>query len=617
VSRRADTDSSLGTAFEALLRALARPPEHLIEPISDPGLGPGSRVGRYEVVELIGRGGMGAVYRARDDVLQRDVALKVILMGAPGSSVDRFRREIVALASVRHENVVSVHDAGVDGALPYVVLDLVEGQTLRKRLQAGALGVVEALKLARDLARGLGAAHSVGIVHRDLKPENILLGAQGTAKIVDFGLARLVDRADTTELGLTESGVLLGTAGYMAPEQVRVERVDHRADFFAVGAVLFEALTGRRAFEGTSRADVVTAVLRDQPAADPALLSDERARHLLGVAFRCLEKTPERRFQSAAELINALECDAPQIALDARPTGEAVGERFVAPPEIPETRYATSSGVHIAYQVVSPPGPPTLVAAPSALSNIEVIWESPRDRAAIQSLASFTHFIQYDRRGVGMSDPIAPECTLGERVDDLRAVLDAEGVQRTFLWGVSEGGSTVIAFAVRYPERARGLILIGTFARLVSGDGYEHGLPREQYASFIDKWVENWGTPQSLSLRLLAPSVANDPEAVRWANRYLRQCASPGTARRLFHMLSDIDVRNLLGRLQCPVLVLHRRGDRTIPVEHGRYLGNHIPGARYLELDGIDHAPYHGDSKQLLDHVREFVVGATREDRDR
>ena len=302
-----DRDSSLGSGFEALLRALARGPESPIEPIRDPDLAPGSRVGRYEVIRLIGRGGMGAVYRARDDLLGRDVALKVILMGATGSRVDRFRREIVALASVRHENVVSVHDAGVDGALPYVVLDLVEGQTLRERLTAGALGVVETLKLARDLARGLGAAHSVGIVHRDLKPENVLLDSQGTAKLVDFGLARLVERADAAEHGRTESGVFLGTAGYMAPEQVRGENVDQRADFFALGAVLFEALTGRFAFGGPSRADVLTAVLRDQPAIPRALLSDERARRLLDVTFRCLEKTPERRFQFAAEILDALD----------------------------------------------------------------------------------------------------------------------------------------------------------------------------------------------------------------------------------------------------------------------------------------------------------------------
>ena len=321
-----DSDSALGNGLEALLRALARGPETPNEPIRDPDLTPGSRVGRYEVVHLIGRGGMGAVYRARDDLLGRDVALKVILMGATDSRVDRFRREIVALASVRHENVVSVHDAGVDGTLPYVVLDLVEGQTLRQRLTIGALGVVETEKLARDLARGLGAAHSVGIVHRDLKPENVLLDRQGTARLVDFGLARLVERDDATELGRTESGVFLGTAGYMAPEQVRGENVDQRADFFALGAVLFEALTGRYAFDGPSRADVLTAVLRDQPASPPALLSDRHARRLLDLTFRCLEKSPERRFQSAAEILAALDAAEPGSESERGPGQDFVGQ---------------------------------------------------------------------------------------------------------------------------------------------------------------------------------------------------------------------------------------------------------------------------------------------------
>jgi len=597
VRRRRDDDSAEGS-FDALLGALARAPE---KPVASIGvLAPGDRVGRYEIQALLGQGAMGVVYRAHDDVLGRDVALKVLLGDAAASPVDRFRREVVALAAVSHENVVAVHDAGVDNGLRYVVLDLVDGKTLRERLRAGALDLDDALRLARDLVNGLAAAHAAGVVHRDLKPENVLVDQRGLAKLVDFGLARVIESEG--DLTRTEAGAMLGTVHYMAPEQVRCASVDHRADYFALGAVLYEVVTGRRAFDAPSRAEVMTAVLRDQPVTPPSLLRDERARRLLAVAFRCLEKKPEQRFQSAAELLAALDSDV------------SFGS---APGELPGTRYATSSGVHIAYQVVSPPGPPTLLAAPPFISNIEVIWESPSDTAWIRSLASCSHFIHYDRRGVGMSDPISPECTMAERVEDLRAVLDAERVERTFLLGVSEGGPAAIGFAATYPERARGLILIGSFARLVSGDGYPHGLERAQYAGLIEKWVATWGTPKSLSLPLFAASRRNDADYIRWGNRYERQCASPGTVRRLLELQFAIDVREQLSKVRCPVLVIHRRDDPAILVDHGRYVASHIPGARYVELSGNDHAPSQGDAAELLALVQELIRDVEREDRAR
>ncbi len=586
---REDTALQLGS-LEELLGALGRAPEQPLGPVD---LEPGRRVGRYTVVSQLGKGGMGAVYRARDEMLGRDVALKVLLLGHGRASVDRFRREILALASVSHPNVVSVHDAGVDGALPYLVLDLVEGQTLRERLRAGPLGVPEATKLARELARGLAAAHSVGIVHRDLKPENVLLDAQGTAKLGDFGLAQLVEREDVPSLGLTEAGALLGTTHYMAPEQVRGEKMDARTDYFALGAVLYEVLTGRRAFEASSRAEVLTAVLRDPPPSAPALLSDEGARRLLGVAFRCLEKAPERRFQTSAELLEALETDTPSPA---------------ALPEAHATRYATSSGAHIAYQVVSPPGPPTLLAAAPFISNIEVMWESPQAAAWLRAYASFSHFIHYDRRGVGMSDPIAPECSFEERVEDLRAVLDAEKVERAFLFGISEGGPTCIGFAAKYPERTQGLILMDTFARLVATADYPYGMQPEHCAAVIDRWVGTWGTPKSLSVPLFVASRLRDPDFVRWGNRYERQCASPGTVRRLLLLQFAIDVRHLLPAVRCPTLVMHRVGDPAILVDHGRYLGRHIAGARYVELEGIDHSPWLGDTERPLALIKDFLL---------
>jgi pimeloyl-ACP methyl ester carboxylesterase len=438
----------------------------------------------------------------------------------------------------------------------------------------------------------------VGVVHRDLKPENILLDARGTAKLVDFGLARLSERSERPELGLTEAGTMLGTVHYMAPEQVRGELGDHRIDYFAFGAVLYEMLTGRRAFDARTRAEVISAVLRDQPPSDRALLADERTRRLLGVAFRCLEKAPEHRYQSGAELTDAL----------------AGGGSVVTPApatELPETRYATSSGVHIAYQVVSPAGPPAMIAAAPFISNIEVIWEDRHARDWWRACAAFTHLVHYDRRGVGMSDPVAPECTIDERAEDLRAVLDAEGIERAVLLGFSDGGPSSMGFAVRYPERVLGLMLVDTFARLSRGDDYEHGQPRAEYESLIDRWVVGWGTPRTLTVAMFAASQKADPAFRRWAQRYERQCASPGTVRRLLDQQLGVDVRHLLPQLRCPTLVVHRTGDPAIPVEHGRYLAQHIDGARYVELDSADHAPWYGDGPAMLELIRGFVAEVT------
>ena len=207
-----------------------------------------------------------------------------------------------------------------------------------------------------------------------------------------------------------------------------------------------------------------------------------------------------------------------------------------------------------------------------------------------------------------MSDPIGPGYALDDRVDDLCSVLDAEGVERTFLHGVAEGGPTSIAFAAKYPERVRGIILNNTCARLVSGDGYPHGSSRQQWEALIDNWAAQWGTPNSPTIELLAPGRASDPELIAWINRFERQCASPGSVRRMLGLALEIDVRDLLGGLRCPVLVMHQLRNQTVVVEHGRHLAAHIPGARYVELDGSYQAPSLGDHERQLALVREFVT---------
>ena len=276
------------------------------------GLSAGTRLGPYEIVSPIGAGGMGEVYRAHDTRLNRDVAIKIL---PAGFAVDpdrraRFEREAQAVASLSHPNVLAIHDTGVHDGQMFVVTELLVGETLAERLKAGALPVRKALDTAAQIARGLAAAHDKQVIHRDLKPENLFLLRDGRVKILDFGLARhlpsVSGATETVAAAGTDPGVVMGTVGYMAPEQVRGEVVDARADLFAFGAVLYEMLTGQRAFRRDTAAETMTAILRD----DPPELSQQRADlspALDRIVRHCLEKDPSERFQSARDVAFALE----------------------------------------------------------------------------------------------------------------------------------------------------------------------------------------------------------------------------------------------------------------------------------------------------------------------
>ncbi len=273
----------------------------------------GDRLGPYEIVAPIGAGGMGEVWRARDTRLARDVAIKVLppALAADAERVRRFEREARVTGALNHPNILAIYDIGIRDGAPFLVEELLEGETLRAVLAAGALPVRRAVELAGQVARGLAAAHAKGIVHRDLKPENVFVTNQGHVKILDFALAKLVQKETfgepageaSTLVAATDVGMVLGTAGYMAPEQVRGQQVDHRADIFALGCVLYEMLSGRRAFSGATLVDTLSAILKENPPPLPEHVSPE----LQQVVERCLDKHPDRRFSSAQELALALE----------------------------------------------------------------------------------------------------------------------------------------------------------------------------------------------------------------------------------------------------------------------------------------------------------------------
>jgi Tol biopolymer transport system component len=276
----------------------------------------GTKLGRYEIRSKIGEGGMGEVYRAYDPSINREVAIKILPAGVCSDKdrLVRFEQEAQAAGSLNHPNILVVHHIDTHDGAPYIVSELLEGETLRERMGGVALPLRKAIDYALQVAQGLAAAHEKGIVHRDLKPENVFITNDGRVKILDFGLAKLsADRDGTqsqtevpTRRVKTDPGVIMGTIGYMSPEQVRGKAADHRSDIFSFGAILYEMLSGRRAFRGESTADTISAILREDP---PDLSTTNRGINpaLERVVNHCLEKSPEQRFHSARDLAFAIE----------------------------------------------------------------------------------------------------------------------------------------------------------------------------------------------------------------------------------------------------------------------------------------------------------------------
>ena len=291
----------------------------------------GTKLGPYEIIAPLGAGGMGEVYRARDPRLQREVAIKILpeLVSDNPERLRRFEQEARAAGALNHPNILAVYDVGTHEGTPYLVTELLEGSSLRIRLIAGPLPSRKATEYGVQIAHGLAAAHDKGVVHRDLKPDNVFICRDGRAKILDFGLAKLTlpESNDATvtsfeRLDQTGSGIVLGTAGYMSPEQVRGEKADSRSDIFSFGVVLYEALSGQRAFQGATAADRASAILKEDPTdlrSSGRLISAALER----IVRRCLEKDPRQRFESARDLAFHLETLSTESETGAQPRGPA------------------------------------------------------------------------------------------------------------------------------------------------------------------------------------------------------------------------------------------------------------------------------------------------------
>src|SRR6266850_2184377 len=279
-------------------------------------ISPNTTIAQYTIVSKIGEGGMGVVWRARDAKLGRDVAIKVLPASLSENTdrLNRFEQEARAAGALNHPNILVIHHIGIHDGAPYIVSELLEGETLRERMGGAALPQRKAIDYALQIAKGLAAAHAKGIVHRDIKPDNIFITDDGRVKILDFGLAKLTSATDgnqsQTEVPTrkvnTDPGTVMGTVGYISPEQLKGQQADHRSDIFSFGAILYEMLSGKRAFRGDSMAETMSAILREDPP-DLSETNKTVSPALERVVRHCLEKNPNERFHSARDLAFAIE----------------------------------------------------------------------------------------------------------------------------------------------------------------------------------------------------------------------------------------------------------------------------------------------------------------------
>ena len=610
------SDARLRQHVDALLASHAVRPSFLetsasqVLELKRPGedLG-GQSLGNYRLLSRIGAGAMGEVYAAHDEKLNRRVAVKLIAkdLAGDGERLRRFRHEAHAASSLNHPNIVVVHDFGELEGRPFIITELVEGVTLRERLKEGPLPVSEAIEMALQVTSALAAAHAQHLVHRDIKPENVMLRPDGYVKVVDFGLAKLAPVGGTTSTGLTQPGQTAGTPAYMSPEQARAEPVDARTDVFSVGAVLYELVTGRRAFAGESPAVIFAKILLHTPPA-PTLINPQVPPELDRVITKALEKERELRYQSVADM----RADLLRLRRESevgRPAASSGASR--ACPERsrgasrPDVRFcSTADGASIAY-CVDGTGP-VLVRVLGHFTHLDMEWEWPALRRLWEALAVTHTVVRYDGRGIGMSAPWEREFTEETRQLDLAAVLDALEVEKAILLGISEGGWTAAVYANANRERISHLILLGGYAR---GALARPGFDQDEDAAILTLMRKGWGrdTPafrQIFTSRFFPGSA--DPGLLAHFNELQRVSASPDTAARYMASLHRRgDGRDIFMAVRTPTLVMHGRDDQVSTFDEGRLLATLIPGAKLIMLPTGNH--YFPTDQNVVAHVVDAI----------
>lgn len=556
----------------------------------------GQVISHYKILEKLGEGGMGVVYKAQDLKLDRIVALKFLPPHLTANATDkaRFLQEAKAAAALNHPNICTIHGIEEDADEQFIVMEYVDGVTLRQKVNAVrtqdavSLPLNDAISYAIQVAEALSEAHGKAIIHRDIKSDNIMVTSKGHIKIMDFGLAKLKGA-----MRLTKTVGTVGTLAYMSPEQMQGNEVDRRSDIFSFGVVLFEMLAGRLPFRGEHDAAMMYSILNEDPQPLEKLRADVPT-ELRNIINRSLEKSREQRYQTIEEIISPLR---------SLHRGTAAPASSV---KRPETRYAKSGTVNIAYQVLGD-GSIDIVYVMGWVSNLDYYWEEPSYDRFLKRLASFSRLILFDKRGTGLSDRVHESelPTLEQRMDDVRAVMDAVTSSRAIVFGVSEGGPMSTLFAATYPERTLGLIMYGSYAKRVWAKDYPWAPTPEERQKFFDAIEQGWGGV--VDLATLAPTVANDEGFRQWWAAYLRRSASPGAALALAKMNTQIDIRHVLPAIRVPTLIIHRKADVDIHVGGSRFMAQRIPHAKFVELPGDDHLPWVGDQDAILSEVEKFV----------
>jgi serine/threonine protein kinase/alpha-beta hydrolase superfamily lysophospholipase len=561
---------------------------------------------------------MAAVYLAHDLRHGRDVAIKVMkprLLDRDGT--DRFLQEIRLTARLHHPHILPLFDSGETDDTPYYVMPYVEGLSLAQRIRdTGQLPVGEALGIAGQVASALDFAHANGVVHRDVKPENVLLRGDA-AFVCDFGIGLALERR-TPGIRLTNPGAAIGTPSYMSPEQVAGDGVvDERADVYALACMTYEMLAGEPPFSGRYPRTVMMRHVQDPV---PLLSSARRGlgAEVDAVFGRALAKSPADRFASPGEFVQALTQAA---VIDPRRREFGVRDPTNRPPPLSidveaakwttleqQIRICTArDGVKIAW-ARSGTGPP-LVKAANWLSHLEHDAKSPMWRHWWRGLSRHHTLIRYDERGQGLSDRQAADISFEAWVADLEAVVDAAGLDRFTLLGVSKGGPIATAYAHRHPERVERMVLLGAYARgrAKAGDDEWEAKARVEVELVKLGWGQENPAHRQVFSSLFFPDA--DPQRIAWFNELQRVSATPENAARIMEAAFDIDVTREASELTIPTLIFHSQDEERVPVAAGRHLASLIPGAQFIPLPSRNHIPLEHEPawRQFLDAFDQFT----------